>query len=644
MALLMFAAPAGLVAADPNDWVGVDYVTHLAASDPNTAQARRAIVSEASSSAKAGPWSVTQSKILPPSGDVRDYYSWAPYHWPNCNFCSKGTNHLSGPGRSNQTTADSDSDPGDSADGDPAPDDGGDVHEDGGITYDPAYNGDGFRGERRDLHDENTVRSSTGRHRRMVRKKRQLVQHLASASDAVPSRSTASAPTRAAAANIQHVHMLIPTSVDDPTNIATATPTSSTDGTDELPDLNDLPPLTSTTPRGVAPSAAPAQAAAKTSTQSKCTPSPTTKMAPSATWTTCPYVVRDGKVNPDVRDLRDSGFARTSKAFSATAAKLVDAFFLSPKTGMNPNMNFGQLVRGPGRAHQIGSWTGILDMRGLVKVVNAIEVLKGVKSADWTTAREKAMMDWMKSYASWLENSALGKEVASKANNHYTFFVSQLAAAKLYRGDIQGAQRSGEQPFEAVRTRPYHYRAFNLEAMITNAKLGDALGLDFWTAKSKRGATIQDALDFAMRADPKGERVSDLVPHVAAVAAAYGDPKGKYRAFLQKADAAFEGEPFWLYDQPAAVPHSPAGRAAAKKKTRSAEERRGLGHGLAVEGAAAAQGSRLEGRGGAAPPEFECPAVFEMEDVTELEVGLFVTCDQLKPYYEITLPGDSGKP
>lgn len=32
-------------------------------------------------------------------------------------------------------------------------------------------------------------------------------------------------------------------------------------------------------------------------------------------------------------------------------------------------------------------------------------------------------------------------------------FMDQLAA-------------SGEQPFEAVRTRPYHYRCFNLEALI----------------------------------------------------------------------------------------------------------------------------------------------------------------------------------
>jgi hypothetical protein len=28
---------------------------------------------------------------------------------------------------------------------------------------------------------------------------------------------------------------------------------------------------------------------------------------------------------------------------------------------------------------------------------------------------------------------------------------------------------SGEQPFESTRTRPYHYRAFNLEAMMVSA-------------------------------------------------------------------------------------------------------------------------------------------------------------------------------
>lgn len=67
-------------------------------------------------------------------------------------------------------------------------------------------------------------------------------------------------------------------------------------------------------------------------------------------------------------------------------------------------------------------------------------------------------------------------------SNHLTFYVSQLAAAKIFVGDTKGATtalqnyfknqyldqiaQSGEQPFESVRTRPFHYRCFNLEAMI----------------------------------------------------------------------------------------------------------------------------------------------------------------------------------
>lgn len=70
----------------------------------------------------------------------------------------------------------------------------------------------------------------------------------------------------------------------------------------------------------------------------------------------------------------------------------------------------------------------------------------------------------------------------SSLSNHGTFWMSQMGALKSYRNDIEGLRdvmqyyfthqfldqiaASGEQPFEAVRTRPFHYRGFNLEAMI----------------------------------------------------------------------------------------------------------------------------------------------------------------------------------
>ena len=152
---------------------------------------------------------------------------------------------------------------------------------------------------------------------------------------------------------------------------------------------------------------------------------------PHIAWTTCPYVNRDGKVNPDVRTLPDSPAAvkmpeavlynaltyalqKTASA-SQTAASFLDTFFLASKTAMAPNLNYGQMVRGPGAAHQKGTFTGILDLRAMVKVVNAIQVLKAANSPDWTAARDQAMVTWVKAYLTWLQTSDLGKQVASKA-------------------------------------------------------------------------------------------------------------------------------------------------------------------------------------------------------------------------------------
>ncbi|TFK94320.1 chondroitin AC/alginate lyase [Polyporus arcularius HHB13444] len=424
----------------------------------------------------------------------------------------------------------------------------------------------------------------------------------------------------------------------------------------------------STSDRTISGTLAPAQAPARTSKGSKCTPSPSKTLAPSATWTTCPYVVRDGKANPDVRTLPDSPAAvsmaqsvlwnavafllsKKTRSYSQNAANSIDAFFLAPATAMNPNMNYGQQVRGPGKAHQMGSYTGVLDMRGLVKVMNAIAVMKAAASPDWTSARDKAMTDWTKSYVSWIQNSALGKEVATKANNHFTFYVNQMAAAQMYLGDTQGAQStlknyfthqfldqiaaSGEQPFEAVRTRPYHYRCFNLEAMITNAKLADQLGMNFWTAKSKYGATIQKALDYVMATDPKGEDISDIFPHVAAIAAAYGDPKGKYASFLQQKDSGYMNQPFWFYDQSAALPNSPAGHSKRQLSFSGAAQDLAA-YSTAMTGKVVDVASAVGSEAGAV--QFECPLVFLAAPETELEDGLFVTCDQLKPWYEMPMP------
>ncbi|KAK7694544.1 hypothetical protein QCA50_001730 [Cerrena zonata] len=608
---------AGL-AAEPNDWVNVDYVLkHVG--DGATAQAQNTIVSKAGSTAQEGPWTVLpKAGIKPPSGDIHDYLSWAPYHWPNCNWCGKGSQQIANP---NGTRPDNGEDNGYSPyeDQDPYEDD----------------NGSAIQG-RSNVHQ--SPHSDYGFHRGMRRVRRSILGHY----------------------EVRDIDVPVPIIDDPPASVPVPPPSVPGTKTSHAP--------TSTKGQAPAATAAPAQNASKpknSGKDSKCTPSPTKSLAPSATWTTCPYVVRDGQVNPDVRNLPGSQAAQNmpqsvlfntlayafqkSSANSKNVAKFIDAFFLTSSTGMNPNMNFGQQVRGPGADHQKGTFTGPLDMRALVKIVNSIQILKALKSPDWTTARDQAFMKWMKTYVNWLKTSDIGKELAGKANNHFSFYVSQLSAAQIYIGDTDGAAKtvkdyfnnqfkdqiaqSGEQPFEAVRTRPYHYRAFNLEAVITNAKIADQLGFDVWTSKSKYGATIQTAVDYAMKQDPDGEEVSDLIAHVAAVAAAYGDPKGKYKAFLQKNKSNYQSQSFWFYDQTDALPNSPA---AASKHKRDAGDALTQGTNDTMVGAEGMVAS-MEGI-----IPFECPTVFanDAEKQVEIEDGLFVTCDQLAPYYKLPVLSD----
>lgn len=146
-------------------------------------------------------------------------------------------------------------------------------------------------------------------------------------------------------------------------------------------------------------------------------------------WTTCQYVPRDGAVNPDVRSLRPPGafntvseaavfnaiafvLTRTSK-YSQNVAGLIKTFFLDNVTGMNPNLNFGQVIRGPGISGRSGTFTGILDARGMVKIANAIGIVRSANSSDWS-ALDGQMMKWANEYVSWLINSPSGKKAASR--------------------------------------------------------------------------------------------------------------------------------------------------------------------------------------------------------------------------------------
>ncbi|KAJ7291464.1 chondroitin AC/alginate lyase [Mycena rebaudengoi] len=325
-----------------------------------------------------------------------------------------------------------------------------------------------------------------------------------------------------------------------------------------------------------------------------------TALTPQQIWVTCPYVERDGQFNPDRLTINNIGaFSNVSDAilynavafsflnvssskYSKNVVKFVNAWFLDASTGMNPNLNYAQMKRGPNAE---GQHTGVIDLKSLVKIVSGILLLRKLKSTDWTPEIDARLVSWAEKYIGWLETNQLGVGECASTNNHGSFCFNQLIALKLLVNDIPGAicagnayfqgiyqnqiNSTGDQPLEAVRTRPYHYRNYNLAAMITNARLlkyADPSS-DPWNTKTKDGATIQDALDFAMTttAAASGEEhaVRELYPNVAVVASMYRDPEGKYVAFLKDNFPLYGSDASFLWNQPIAEGAAEKGTSAS---------------------------------------------------------------------------------
>lgn len=279
----------------------------------------------------------------------------------------------------------------------------------------------------------------------------------------------------------------------------------------------------------------------------------------------------------------------------------------------------------------------------------------------------------------------------------------QIAALKYITGDYDGVRKSinyfvthqfqdqiaasGEQPFEAVRTRPFHYRCFNLEALIvrsfllrlflvvhgltnynvlfqTLAKIGDQVGINMWASQSRYRATIQDALDYVMQESPGSESIQSLLPHVASVAVAYGDPHKQYADFIATKDTGATHRTWFWHDVPGAFgpgnsfshqrrgqdPKSSErddegilrrlGRIMCKKSSPTSTSSGGIKFQERADELTTANATGVIWAPGEEPVR---PDVFGLtgDDVIELDDAVFVGWDDVRPYYAAVRPVDS---
>ena len=236
-----------------------------------------------------------------------------------------------------------------------------------------------------------------------------------------------------------------------------------------------------------------------------------------------PYVRRDGMSNPgnfnDHRELLirlslqmpalTAAWVITRKrAYAQKAADHLRAWFVTPNTRMNPNLEYAQAIHGisPGRG------TGIIDTLHLVEVVRAaswIEHSEALSAADINAVRQ-----WFSDYLHWMTTSKNGLEEGAAKNNHGTCWTAQVAEFARFTNDDgkvldcrehfrkvlvpNQIAPDGRLPLELARTKPYSYSLFNMDALALICEIASRPDDNLWTFTTEDGRGIRKTIEFML--------------------------------------------------------------------------------------------------------------------------------------------------
>jgi hypothetical protein len=232
-----------------------------------------------------------------------------------------------------------------------------------------------------------------------------------------------------------------------------------------------------------------------------------------------PYIVRDGQTNPDNFEAHRTAMRRLSvqvpalvaayvltrkRKYAEHAALHLRAWFVTPATRMNPNLEYSQTVIGMKALRGIG----IIDTLHLVEVARATQFLAHVMpNADYA-----AVQSWFSDYITWLTTSAKGHAERDEKNNHGACWVLQVAAFSTlaqnteqiafcrdrYKTVLVPRQiaANGSLPLELARTKPYSYSIFCLDVLADICQLLSTPSDNLWAFKGPKGVGIAEAIAF----------------------------------------------------------------------------------------------------------------------------------------------------
>lgn len=233
-----------------------------------------------------------------------------------------------------------------------------------------------------------------------------------------------------------------------------------------------------------------------------------------------PYIRKDGETNPEVKEYKDKEYQPLlcsnvqtlalayyfsgEKIYAEHAAKLLRVWFLDTATRMNPNLNFGQAIKGV----NTGRGAGLIDTRHYVKVIDGIGLLKDTKY--WTANDQKGMQKWFADFLEWMQTSKNGKDEMKAENNHGAWYDAQRLAMALFTENKELAKKialnaadrldkqmdnEGKFPKEMERTISLHYTTFVMEAFFIIAEMADKTGTDLWSMQTPSGKSLKKGFE-----------------------------------------------------------------------------------------------------------------------------------------------------
>ncbi|CAJ0848480.1 2066_t:CDS:2 [Entrophospora sp. SA101] len=178
-----------------------------------------------------------------------------------------------------------------------------------------------------------------------------------------------------------------------------------------------------------------------------------------------PYVKKDGFANPEIFLVKDYQYLRTlfhdiqylgfayfftkNETYVEKTLYRLDEWFLNDTTRMNPNINYGSLIKGS----RLGRRTGVLDFHPATYILQ---------------------------YLGRIDEARIYSKQA---------LINRIETAIL---------PSGQQPYETKRPTSWFYSIFNLNALFLLAERANYFGFDGWRYKSKKGQSIKKAVDYLL--------------------------------------------------------------------------------------------------------------------------------------------------